>query len=104
MNNQILIMEEMVQRSEANLQQMKALLAEAKAEQTNKPLLGDNFVHEVADKLSQMLYSDILPEDLVELDTRVFGMEITVELEWDKDQFTEVVYNAVTSILKEINK
>jgi hypothetical protein len=104
MNNQILIMEEMVQRSEANLQQMKALLAEAKAEQTNKPLLDDNFVHEVADKLSQMIYRSVPPEDLVELNTRVFGMEITVGLEWDSDQFQDVVYNAVTSILEGMNK
>ena len=102
MTNQILIMEEMVQRSEANLQQMKALLAEAREDQTNKPLLDDNFIHRIADKISERLYRDILPEDMVELNTRVSGMEIRVELEWDSDQFQDIVYKEVTSILKGI--
>jgi hypothetical protein len=102
MTNQILIMEEMVQRSEANLQQMKALLAEAREDQTNKPLLDNDLIHSIADKISEVLYKDVLPEDMVELDTRVSGMEIRVELEWDSDQFQDIVYKEVTSILKAI--
>lgn len=92
----------MVQRSEANLQQMKALLAEARADQTNKPLFDDNLIHHIANKMSERLYREILPEDMVELDTRVSGMEITVELEWDSDQFQDIVYKEVTSILEDI--
>ncbi len=92
----------MVQRSEANLQQMKALLAEAREDQTNKPLLDTYLIHSIADKISEVLYKDVLPEDMVELDTRVSGMEIRVELEWDSDQFQDIVYKEVTSILEAI--
>lgn len=93
----------MVQRSEANLQQMKALLAEAREDQTNKTLLDDNLIHELSERLSREFRKGLLPEDLVEMNTRVYGMEITVDLEWDGDQFEESLYNLIQSVLKGMN-
>ena len=83
MNDQIKIMEEMVQRTEANLQQMQALLAEAKATQVSSMTLTDEVIRRIAEEMSENFRSDMYLTDMVEMDTSVSGMEISVELEWE---------------------
>jgi F0F1-type ATP synthase delta subunit len=83
MNNQIQIMEEMVQRTEANLQQMQALLAEAKATQVSSMTLTDEVIRRIAEEMSENFRSDMYLTDMVDMDTSVSGMEISVELEWE---------------------
>ena len=83
MNNQIQIMEEMVQRTEANLQQMQALLAEAKATQVSSMTLTDEVIRRIAEEMSENFKSDMYLTDMVEMDTSVCGMEISVELNWE---------------------
>lgn len=76
-------MEEMVQRTEANLQQMQALLAEAKANQVPSMTLTDELIRRIAEELANNFRSDMYLTDMVEMETRVFGMDITVELDWE---------------------
>ena len=100
MENQIKIMEEMVQRTEANLQQMQALLAEAKANQVSSMTLTDELIRRIASELANQFRGDMYLHDMVEMDTRVSGMDITVELDWEysvdgtiKDWAYEVITN-----------
>ena len=83
MENQIKIMEEMVQRTEANLQQMQALLAEAKANQVSSMTLNDELIRRIAEELASNFRSDMYLTDMVEMDTSVCGMDITVDLCWE---------------------
>ena len=83
MENQIKIMEEMVQRTEANLQQMQALLAEAKANQVSSMTLNDELIRRIAEELASNFRSDMYLTDMVEMDTSVCGMDITVDLSWE---------------------
>ena len=83
MENQIKIMEEMVQRTEANLQQMQALLAEAKATPVSSMTLTDEVIRRIAQELASNFRSDMYLDDMVEMDTSVCGKEITVDLSWE---------------------
>lgn len=83
MENQIKIMEEMVQRTEANLQQMQALLAEAKANQVSSMTLTDEVIRRIAEEMASNFRSDMYLTDMVEMDTSVCGMDITVDLNWE---------------------
>ena len=83
MENQIKIMEEMVQRTEANLQQMQALLAEAKANQVSSMTLNDELIRRIAEELASNFRSDMYLTDMVEMDKSVCGMDITVDLSWE---------------------
>jgi len=82
MNDQIKIMEEMVQRTELNLQQMQALLAEAKANHVSSKTLSDETIEILADKLSNRFRNDYDPGEVVDMSTDVCGMDITVSLDW----------------------
>jgi hypothetical protein len=82
MTDQIKIMEEMVQRTELNLQQMQALLAEAKANHVYSKTLSDETIEILADKLSNRFRNDYDPGEVVDMSTDVCGMDITVSLDW----------------------
>jgi len=82
MNDQIKIMEEMVQRTELNLQQMQALLAEAKANHVSSKTLSDETIEILADKLSNRFRNEYEPGEVVDMSTDVCGMDITVSLDW----------------------
>jgi len=82
MNDQIKIMEEMVQRTELNLQQMQALLAEAKANHVSSKTLSDETIEILADKLSNRFRNEYDPGEVVDMSTDVCGMDITVSLDW----------------------
>jgi hypothetical protein len=83
MTDQIKIMEEMVQRTELNLHQMQALLAEAKANHVSSMTLTDEVIRRIAEEMSENFRSDMYLTDMVEMDTSVCGMEISVELNWE---------------------
>lgn len=83
MNDQIKIMEEMVQRTELNLQQMQALLAEAKANHVSSKTLTDEFIAIIAERLSDRFRNEYDPAESVDMSTDVCGMDITVSLDWD---------------------
>ena len=83
MNDQIKIMEEMVQRTELNLQQMQALLAEAKANHVSSKTLTDEFIGIIAERLSERFRNEYDPAEVVDMSTDVCGMDITISLDWD---------------------
>lgn len=83
MNDQIKIMEEMVQRTELNLQQMQALLAEAKANHVSSKTLTDEFIATIAERLSDRFRNEYDPAESVDMSTDVCGMDITISLDWD---------------------
>lgn len=106
MENQIKIMEEMVQRTEANLQQMQALLAEAKANQATTMTLTDELIRRIAEELSNNFRSDMYTAEMVEMDTRVCGMDITVELDWDYSidgTIRDWAYQLITTLKDELS-
>ena len=82
MTDQIKIMEEMVQRTELNLHQMQALLAEAKANHVSSKTLSDETIEILADKLSNRFRNEYDPGEVVDMSTDVCGMDITVSLDW----------------------
>lgn len=106
MENQIKIMEEMVQRTEANLQQMQALLAEAKANQVSSMTLTDDMIRRIAEEVASNFKNNMYPVDMVEMDTSVSGMEISIELEWDwgvASSVKEMVIETIKEIRDELS-
>jgi uncharacterized protein YpuA (DUF1002 family) len=104
MNDQIKIMEEMVQRTELNLQQMQALLAEAKANHVSSKTLSDETIRRIAEELANNFKRDMYIAEMVEMDTSVSGMEISVELDWDyrlEETIREWACQTITSVRDE---
>ena len=99
-------MEEMVQRTEANLQQMQALLAEAKANQVSSMTLTDELIRRIAEELANNFRGDMYLTDMVEMDTRVCGMDITVELDWEYSvdgTIKDWAYEVITTLKDELS-
>jgi hypothetical protein len=106
MENQIQIMEEMVQRAEANLHQMKSLLEEAKANQVSSMTLNDELIRRIASELASQFRGDMYPHDMVEMDTRVSGMEISIELDWEYSidgTIKDWAYQVITNLKDELS-
>lgn len=106
MENQIKIMEEMVQRTEANLQQMQALLAEAKANQVSSMTLTDELIRRIAEEVASNFKNNMYPSDMVEMDTSVSGMEISIELDWEwgvTSSIKELVIESINEIKENLS-
>ena len=91
-------MEEMVQRTEANLQQMQALLAEAKANQATTMTLNDELIRRIAEEVASNFKNNMYPSEMVEMDTSISGMEITVELDWEWGVISSIKELVIESI------
>ena len=85
MKNQIESMEEMVRRTEIMLTEMRDLLEQAKQEQVSSKTLDEETMRELADQIVSGIIHHQYVADLVEMNTHVSGMDISIELEWDSD-------------------
>ena len=106
MENQIKILEEMVQRTEENLRQMQSLLAEAKATQVSSMTLTDELIRRIAEELANNFRNDMYTAEMVEMDTSVSGMDISVELDWDYSvdgTIKDWAYEVITTLKDELS-
>lgn len=83
MNDQINMMQEMVRRTEIMLTEMQTMLAEAMAKDVSSKTLSDEFIAIIAEKLSERFRNEYDPSEVVDMNTEVCGMDITVSLDWD---------------------
>ena len=83
MNDQINMMQEMVRRTEIMLTEMQTMLAEAMAKDVSSKTLSDEFIAIIAEKLSERFKNEYDPAEVVDMNTDVCGMDITVSLDWD---------------------
>ena len=83
MNDQIKIMEEMVRRTEIMLTEMQTMLAEAMAKDVSSKTLTDEVIQRIAEELANNFKQNMYIAEMVEMDTSVCGMDISVELDWD---------------------
>ena len=83
MNDQINMMQEMVRRTEIMLTEMQTMLAEAMAKDVSSKTLSDEFIAIIAEKLSERFRNEYDPAEVVDMNTDVCGMDITVSLDWD---------------------
>lgn len=102
MKNQIESMEEMVRRTEFMLTEMKSMLEEAKQEQerVSSKTLDEDTMRELADQIVSGIIHHQYVADLVDMDTSVSGMDISVELEWDNDA-ESILNDFILNIIKE---
>ena len=83
MNDQINTMQEMVRRTEIMLSEMQTMLAEAMAKDVSSKTLTDEVIRRIAEELASNFKRDMYIAEMVEMDTSVSGMDISVELDWD---------------------
>ena len=83
MNDQINPMQEMVRRTEIMLTEMQTMLAEAMAKDVSSKTLTDEVIQRIAEELANNFKQNMYIAEMVEMDTSVCGMDISVELDWD---------------------
>ena len=83
MNDQINTMQEMVRRTEIMLSEMQTMLAEAMAKDVSSKTLTDEVIQRIAEELANNFKQNMYIAEMVEMDTSVCGMDISVELDWD---------------------
>ena len=83
MNDQINTMQEMVRRTEVMLSEMQTMLAEAMAKDVSSKTLTDEVIQRIAEELANNFKQNMYIAEMVEMDTSVCGMDISVELDWD---------------------
>lgn len=83
MNDQINTMQEMVRRTEVMLTEMQTMLAEAMAKDVSSKTLTDEVIQRIAEELANNFKQNMYIAEMVEMDTSVSGMDISVELDWD---------------------
>ena len=83
MNDQINTMQEMVRRTEIMLSEMQTMLAEAMAKDVSSKTLTDEVIQRIAEELANNFKQNMYIAEMVEMDTSVSGMDISVELDWD---------------------
>jgi hypothetical protein len=65
------------------LTEMQTMLAEAMAKDVSSMTLSDEFIAIIAEKLSERFRNEYDPAEVVDMNTDVCGMDITVSLDWD---------------------
>jgi hypothetical protein len=65
------------------LTEMQTMLAEAMAKDVSSKTLSDEFIAIIAEKLSERFRNEYDPSEVVDMNTEVCGMDITVSLDWD---------------------
>lgn len=98
MKNQIEQMQEMVRRTEIMLTEMENLLEQAKQEEVSLKTLTDEAMERLADAIADNIKYYQYPNELVEINTHVSGMNIEIELEWDdsaKDTLSDFILKVI---------
>ena len=91
-------MQEMVRRTEIMLTEMENLLEQAKQEEVSLKTLTDEAMERLADAIADNIKYYQYPNELVEINTHVSGMNIEIELEWDdsaKDTLSDFILKVI---------